>query len=95
MSGGHHAARRRRGLEEAGFRLVIKPSGKRYWKTRSGEYVEEAAMRRAVTLNQLLAADAIVVGAPSYFGSMASPVKRRSPARRPRTAATSRRSTRS
>jgi NAD(P)H dehydrogenase (quinone) len=43
---------------------------------RSGEYVEEAAMRRAVTLNQLLASDAIVVGAPSYFGSMASPVKR-------------------
>jgi NAD(P)H dehydrogenase (quinone) len=43
---------------------------------RAGEYLEEAAMRRAVTLNQLLAADAIVVGAPSYFGSMASPVKR-------------------
>jgi NAD(P)H dehydrogenase (quinone) len=43
---------------------------------RGGEYVEEAAMRRAVALNRLVSADAIVVGAPSYFGSMASPVKR-------------------
>jgi NAD(P)H dehydrogenase (quinone) len=43
---------------------------------RAGEYIEEAEMRRAVVLNRLIAADAIVVGAPAYFGSMASPVKR-------------------
>jgi NAD(P)H dehydrogenase (quinone) len=30
---------------------------------------------RAATLNQLLAADAIIVGSPGYFGSMASAVK--------------------
>jgi NAD(P)H dehydrogenase (quinone) len=39
---------------------------------------DEDAMhrRRAALLNRLAAADAIVVGSPSYFGSMASPVKR-------------------
>ena len=34
------------------------------------------ASQRAALLNQLTAADAIVVGSPGYFGSMASPVKR-------------------
>lgn len=33
-------------------------------------------LRRAATLNMLTSADALVVGAPGYFGSMASPVKR-------------------
>ncbi len=32
--------------------------------------------RRAAILNRLTSADALVVGAPGYFGSMASPVKR-------------------
>jgi NAD(P)H dehydrogenase (quinone) len=40
------------------------------------ESTEDAALRRAVVLNQLTAADAMVVGAPAYFGGMASPVKR-------------------
>lgn len=35
-----------------------------------------AASRRAVLLNQLTSADAIIVGSPGYFGSMASAVKR-------------------
>jgi NAD(P)H dehydrogenase (quinone) len=43
---------------------------------RPGE--DEAGMqrRRAVILQRLAAADALIVGAPAYFGSMASPVKR-------------------
>ena len=32
--------------------------------------------RRAVLLNRLTAADALIVGSPSYFGSMAAPLKR-------------------
>jgi NAD(P)H dehydrogenase (quinone) len=32
--------------------------------------------RRAILLQRLVSADALIVGAPSYFGSMASPVKR-------------------
>ena len=48
MSSGHHAARRRRGLEEAGFRLIEKPSGKRYWRTpETGALITE---ERAVAL---------------------------------------------
>src|SRR5581483_2882151 len=43
---------------------------------RPGEGPADMAARRAVVVNQLIAADAIVVGAPSYFGTMASPVKR-------------------
>ena len=34
------------------------------------------ALRRATVLNQLTAADALIIGAPAYFGSMASPLKR-------------------
>ncbi len=34
------------------------------------------AERRAVILNQMTGADGLIVGAPAYFGSMASPVKR-------------------
>jgi NAD(P)H dehydrogenase (quinone) len=41
-----------------------------------GESAEEMATRRAVLVNQLARADALVVGAPCYFGSMATPVKR-------------------
>lgn len=39
---------------------------------------DEGAMerRRAATVNQLISADALIVGAPGYFGSMASPLKR-------------------
>jgi NAD(P)H dehydrogenase (quinone) len=44
--------------------------------TLSGESPQEMALRRAAVLNQLSSADAIIVGAPAYFGSMASPVKR-------------------
>src|SRR2546430_342248 len=46
--------------------------------TELGPNEDEGAMRqrRAVAVNRLAAADAIVVGSPSYFGSMASPMKR-------------------
>jgi NAD(P)H dehydrogenase (quinone) len=43
---------------------------------RPGESEADMAARRAVVVNRLIAADAIIVGAPSYFGTMASPVKR-------------------
>jgi len=43
---------------------------------RPGEDEAAMARRRAVILNQLSAADALVVGAPGYFGTMASPLKR-------------------
>lgn len=43
---------------------------------RPGESEADMAARRAVVVNQLTAADAIIVGAPSYFGTMASPIKR-------------------
>jgi NAD(P)H dehydrogenase (quinone) len=41
-----------------------------------GEDEQAVALRRAPLLNRLTAADAIIIGAPSYFGSMASPLKR-------------------
>jgi NAD(P)H dehydrogenase (quinone) len=37
---------------------------------------DELAQRRAVVLNQLTGADALIVGAPAYFGNVASPVRR-------------------
>jgi NAD(P)H dehydrogenase (quinone) len=43
---------------------------------RPGETQDELALRRATIANRLAAADALVVGAPSYFGGPASPVKR-------------------
>jgi NAD(P)H dehydrogenase (quinone) len=43
---------------------------------RPGETEQHHAERRQVLLGRLEAADALVVGAPAYFGSMASPVKR-------------------
>lgn len=43
---------------------------------RPGEDSGDPVRRRAQLLNRIAAADAVVVGAPSYFGSMASPVKR-------------------
>lgn len=43
---------------------------------RPGEDADAMAMRRATVVGELAAADALIVGAPSYFGSMASPVKR-------------------
>jgi NAD(P)H dehydrogenase (quinone) len=43
---------------------------------RPGEDEHMMAQRRAVVVNQLASADALIVGAPSYFGSMASPLKR-------------------
>ncbi len=45
-------------------------------EVRRGESRNGMARRRAVVINRLAAADALIVGAPSYFGSMASPVKR-------------------
>jgi NAD(P)H dehydrogenase (quinone) len=41
-----------------------------------GETEREMESRRAAIVNQLAGADALIVGAPSYFGSMASPMKR-------------------
>jgi NAD(P)H dehydrogenase (quinone) len=43
---------------------------------RPGETDDALRRRLAATLNQLTTADALVVGAPAYFGSMASPLKR-------------------
>jgi NAD(P)H dehydrogenase (quinone) len=43
---------------------------------RPGENESEMARRRAALLNRLGGADALIVGAPGYFGSMASPMKR-------------------
>jgi NAD(P)H dehydrogenase (quinone) len=42
----------------------------------TGESEAEMARRRAAILNRLASADALIVGAPGYYGSMASPVKR-------------------
>jgi NAD(P)H dehydrogenase (quinone) len=43
---------------------------------RPGETESEMLARRSAVLQQFDHADALVVGAPAYFGSMASPVKR-------------------
>lgn len=43
---------------------------------RPGEQTGDMAMRRAETIGELGAADAVIVGAPAYFGGMASPMKR-------------------
>jgi NAD(P)H dehydrogenase (quinone) len=43
---------------------------------RPGESPEDMARRRARVLNRLISADALIVGAPAYFGSMAAAVKR-------------------
>lgn len=45
-------------------------------EARPGEDAAAVARRRAVLLDRLMAADALILGAPSYFGSMASPLKR-------------------
>jgi NAD(P)H dehydrogenase (quinone) len=43
---------------------------------RGDEDPDAMRRRRAILLNQLTAADALIVGSPSYFGSMAAPLKR-------------------
>src|SRR5215212_746700 len=43
---------------------------------RPGESTDDMASRRAGIIKRLSSADAIVVGAPAYFGSMAAAVKR-------------------
>jgi NAD(P)H dehydrogenase (quinone) len=43
---------------------------------RPGENEHDPSRRRAETLSRLVSADALVVGAPAYFGSMAAAVKR-------------------
>jgi NAD(P)H dehydrogenase (quinone) len=43
---------------------------------RPGERAVDMQMRRATVVGKLGSADALIVGAPAYFGSMASPVKR-------------------
>jgi NAD(P)H dehydrogenase (quinone) len=43
---------------------------------RPGETVADMMARRAVIVNRLAAPDALIVGAPAYFGGMAAPVKR-------------------
>jgi NAD(P)H dehydrogenase (quinone) len=43
---------------------------------RPGEDEQAMTLRRAAVVGQLATADALIVGAPSYFGSMASPLKR-------------------
>ena len=43
---------------------------------RPGEKVEDMERRRSNILKQVAKADALIVGAPAYFGGMASAVKR-------------------
>jgi NAD(P)H dehydrogenase (quinone) len=43
---------------------------------RPGETEADMHRRRAVILDRLTGADALIVGAPAYFGTLASPVKR-------------------
>jgi NAD(P)H dehydrogenase (quinone) len=43
---------------------------------RPGESESDMMARRAVIVNRLAAPDALIVGAPAYFGGMAAPVKR-------------------
>jgi NAD(P)H dehydrogenase (quinone) len=43
---------------------------------RPGESAQELASRRAEVLDRLVSADALIVGAPAYFGTMAAAVKR-------------------
>jgi NAD(P)H dehydrogenase (quinone) len=43
---------------------------------REGESEEDARRRRATVVNQLAISDVLFLGSPSYFGSMASPLKR-------------------
>jgi NAD(P)H dehydrogenase (quinone) len=43
---------------------------------RPGEAPAERSQRRAILVERLMQADALIVGSPAYFGSMASPVKR-------------------
>jgi len=41
-----------------------------------GDDEQAMALRRAAVISRLTAADALIVGAPAYFGSTASPIKR-------------------
>ena len=43
---------------------------------KAGETESERTQRRAVLLQRLAAADAVIIGAPAYFGGMASVLKR-------------------
>jgi len=43
---------------------------------RPGETEDDRARRRTVLVDRLSTADALIVGAPAYFGTMASPMKR-------------------
>ncbi len=45
-------------------------------QSRPGETQADMQLRRARQLDQLVLADAVIVGSPAYFGGMASPVKR-------------------
>lgn len=45
-------------------------------EARCGEGRDAATLGWAAAVHQLASADALIVGAPAYFGSMASPVKR-------------------
>lgn len=42
---------------------------------RAGESRADAVKRRAAVVGRLTAADALIVGSPAYFGSMAAPIK--------------------
>lgn len=65
-------ARAVEGVEAQLMRVEDWPVG----EPRPDESKPDAVRRRAAALNQLTAADAIVVGSPGYFGSMAAAVKR-------------------
>jgi NAD(P)H dehydrogenase (quinone) len=45
-------------------------------EVRSDESADDARRRRAILIDRMAVADALIVGSPSYLGSMASPLKR-------------------
>lgn len=64
-----------RRVEAVGTRL-IEVEDRPIEEMPQGSGDSDMVLRRAAILNELISADALVVGAPGYFGSMASPVKR-------------------
>jgi NAD(P)H dehydrogenase (quinone) len=65
-------AREIKGIEIAFMEVADQPIE----ELRPGETVEDMERRRSDALKEVAKADALIVGAPAYFGGMASPVKR-------------------
>jgi len=65
-------ARRVPGVSAGHLEVVDQPVA----EVRPDETESQMAMRRAVIVHQLVSADALIVGTPTYFGGMAAPIKR-------------------